>query len=371
MVAKQVMQPHALEEPASLLQAKTGVETHTPMTPVPAEGTQSLHGSGQPLPDKDRNFFESRFGHDFSRVRVHTNPRAAELAQAINARAFTIGRDMVFAATQYAPHSQAGRRLIAHELTHVVQQSQSQRSQRHGIHTLSTTSPLVQCAPSRLIPDLEDRTVRQLQSELPMARSDIMHQRLLDLIVADRSGKGTDFTIMVGNHPVSSSHLWTQALAVRPIPAGYSLNGRTIPPNTAPVNTHTKPLVLIGNSVFGPIRDPGNATLVQQFVVRLYSSVMHEYQHALQWRNPSRARAMGQERREVEAFFWEIEHSRDTGLRGHINSFRNIWSEAQSWWRAFQRSTYWSGLSAADRQAYLARYQRVSRIANSVLRTQP
>jgi hypothetical protein len=66
---------------------------------------------------------EERFGHDFSRVRVHTDAEAAESAQILNARAYTVGRDVVFAAGEYAPHDDLGRRLLAHELTHVVQQS--------------------------------------------------------------------------------------------------------------------------------------------------------------------------------------------------------------------------------------------------------
>src|SRR6185503_3554264 len=70
-----------------------------------------------------RAFFEPRFGANFSQVRVHTDTQAARTASSINAKAFTIGRDIAFAAGQYAPHSGEGQRLLAHELTHVVQQS--------------------------------------------------------------------------------------------------------------------------------------------------------------------------------------------------------------------------------------------------------
>jgi hypothetical protein len=82
----------------------------------------SLQSRGRPLPEASRAFFGARFGYDFSRVRLHTDNRAAETARAIDARAFTIGRDIVFGARQYAPQSTVGRHLIAHELTHVVQQ---------------------------------------------------------------------------------------------------------------------------------------------------------------------------------------------------------------------------------------------------------
>jgi len=82
-----------------------------------------LSGSGLPLPEPVRAFFEPRFGHDFSMVRIHTDVQAAKLARALNARAFTVGQDVVFGAGQYVPGTAAGMRLLAHELTHVVQQT--------------------------------------------------------------------------------------------------------------------------------------------------------------------------------------------------------------------------------------------------------
>ena len=79
-------------------------------------------GGGRPLPAPARSFFEPRFGHDFSAVRVHTGSAADASARSIQALAYTHGRDIVFRGDQYAPESTAGRRLLAHELTHVVQQ---------------------------------------------------------------------------------------------------------------------------------------------------------------------------------------------------------------------------------------------------------
>jgi hypothetical protein len=68
---------------------------------------------------------EPRFGHDFSKVRVHTDTNAAESSRSVNALAYTIGQDVVFGVGQYAPHTDSGKKLIAHELTHVVQQGHS------------------------------------------------------------------------------------------------------------------------------------------------------------------------------------------------------------------------------------------------------
>lgn len=86
-------------------------------------GDLGLTGGGQPLSSESRAFFEPRFGYDFGRVRIHTGPHAAGTAHALRARAFTTGEQIVFGAGEYAPGTLAGKRLLAHELTHVVQQS--------------------------------------------------------------------------------------------------------------------------------------------------------------------------------------------------------------------------------------------------------
>ena len=88
-----------------------------------------LRGPGQPLDGDTRSLMESRFSHDFSRVRVHTDAMAAASAQAVNAHAYTVGRHIAFAENQYAPATSGGRRLIGHELAHVVQQDGALSSQ--------------------------------------------------------------------------------------------------------------------------------------------------------------------------------------------------------------------------------------------------
>jgi outer membrane protein OmpA-like peptidoglycan-associated protein len=100
--------------------ATPGAQMH--VTPSVASGIQAMRGGGRALPATTRAFFEPRLCADFSRVRVHTDTRAEESANSIGARAFTVGRDIGFAKGQYAPESQEGRRLLAHELTHVIQQ---------------------------------------------------------------------------------------------------------------------------------------------------------------------------------------------------------------------------------------------------------
>lgn len=80
-------------------------------------------GGGQPLDGPTRATMESRLGHDFSGVRIHTDASAALAAQALGARAFTVGKDIVFSGSRYSPATPSGQRLLGHELAHVVQQS--------------------------------------------------------------------------------------------------------------------------------------------------------------------------------------------------------------------------------------------------------
>jgi len=89
---------------------------------APPTVSDVLGSSGEPLDSETRASMESRFGHDFSNVRVHTDEQAAESARAIDASAYTVGQDIVFGAGKYEPHSLEGRKRLAHELTHVVQQ---------------------------------------------------------------------------------------------------------------------------------------------------------------------------------------------------------------------------------------------------------
>jgi hypothetical protein len=92
---------------------------------APPSVERVLAGPGRPLDSSTRSFMERRFGHDLSRVRVHTVREAARSAQQVNARAYTVGSNIVFAMGAYAPTTKSGRKLIAHELAHVLQQSGS------------------------------------------------------------------------------------------------------------------------------------------------------------------------------------------------------------------------------------------------------
>jgi hypothetical protein len=87
---------------------------------VPPSVALDLNKSGQPLDSLTREFMESRFGYDFGKVRVHTGEDAAASTREMGARAYTVGRDVVFGEGRYAPSTNEGKQLLAHELAHVV-----------------------------------------------------------------------------------------------------------------------------------------------------------------------------------------------------------------------------------------------------------
>lgn len=121
--AQVVNQAHA---PAPTLSThRPSAEESSALPPIVHE---VLRSPGQPLDAGARAFMEPRFGRDFSGVRVHTDSQASRSARAVNALAYTVGRDVVFGAGQYAPKTAEGQGLLAHELTHVVQQGQGQGS---------------------------------------------------------------------------------------------------------------------------------------------------------------------------------------------------------------------------------------------------
>ncbi len=100
-----------------------------------------LRSSGQPLDAWTRAEMEPRFGHSFADVRVHADGAAAESARAVGAHAYAVGRDVVFGAGRYAPGSADGRRLIAHELAHVVQQRGSSASLQQQLEVGAVDDP--------------------------------------------------------------------------------------------------------------------------------------------------------------------------------------------------------------------------------------
>lgn len=111
---------------------RRATQSATESTAPPVVNQVLSSGNGQPLDAATRAFMEPRFGTDFNQVRVHTGGQAAESAQSVSALAYTVGSDVVFGNGQYRPETSEGQKLLAHELTHVVQQGTTLTT-HHGI----------------------------------------------------------------------------------------------------------------------------------------------------------------------------------------------------------------------------------------------
>ncbi len=138
-VADQVIRMPEFSRRFSLSPMKRGTESKGEVSPIVRE---VLSSPGQSLNADTCALMEQRFGHDFGGVRVHTDEKAAESARAANALAYTLGRDIVFGAGQFAPGTSGGDKLLTHELTHVIQQQKNEfESSVQRIQRTAATCP--------------------------------------------------------------------------------------------------------------------------------------------------------------------------------------------------------------------------------------
>jgi len=93
--------------------------------PAVTKGIKATQGGGKPMDGGTKSFMESRFGNDFSDVKIHTGDYAVQMSKELNAQAFTVGNDIYFNSGKYAPEASGGKHLLAHELTHTIQQGKS------------------------------------------------------------------------------------------------------------------------------------------------------------------------------------------------------------------------------------------------------
>ncbi len=143
---------------------------------VPPVVHQVLGSAGQPLDASTRAFMEPRFGHDFSGVRVHTGARADESARAVNAAAYTVGQNIVFSNRMFRPSEASGRQLLAHELTHVVQQSRGPASSLDRLSVGAADTPLEAEA---------DRVAARVMSNMPASKPAMTSTPLLSRLNPD------------------------------------------------------------------------------------------------------------------------------------------------------------------------------------------
>jgi hypothetical protein len=159
-------------------------------------------GAGVPLSPAVRSYFEPRFAHDFSNVRVHADDSAATAARGIQARAYTLGQNVVFGAGEFAPDSDRGMRLLAHELTHVVQQS--------GGAAPAAIAPKLIATPGAT-PTIQRDAAR-------VATIDATAQKLIDVAANSRTDAGVRavslvWGILQAYYPAESKALWVNVVS--------------------------------------------------------------------------------------------------------------------------------------------------------------
>jgi hypothetical protein len=165
-------------------EAREGADT------APASVDHVLASSGRPMELALRQDMEQRFGHDFSRVRVHSGAAAEQSARDVNANAYTVGHNIVFGAGQFAPASHRGRRLLAHELTHVVQQGTETEAQSAPVADRAFTvtaaereEPIATALfiKTRIAPQLGGMPgpARESRAAVPAAAGTLIHKALL------------------------------------------------------------------------------------------------------------------------------------------------------------------------------------------------
>ncbi len=233
-----------------LVQMKAFDGSHARQTGVPPLVHEALRSPGHPLDSATHAVMAPRFGRDFSHVRVHSDPVAAESASALNARAYTVGQDVVFGAGEWAPDTSAGRSLLAHELVHVLQQERS---------PLGVQRQPVGAASSADQEDFVRQTIRFLEQSAEhyglVARvDDALFDRVIDswysMVVRQEQLIDTD---LHGNAPLKASlrTAYISALRIlvtkRAATSGqteedlYRINSGRIPPWAQPHPSHLVP----------------------------------------------------------------------------------------------------------------------------------
>lgn len=142
--AKQIVWRNVEQDKEGPILKKRSDSNRPTVSPNLALRIEAFKGGGKPLSNEDRTFFERRFGTEFSQVKIHTGSQADRTARLINARAATLSQDIIFRAGQYRPGTSQGHRLIAHELTHVIQQRNGLNNNTNATKTLQRDDEITQ-----------------------------------------------------------------------------------------------------------------------------------------------------------------------------------------------------------------------------------
>jgi|GEM_PF-3946702 len=157
------------EEEEEMVQGKEASGMESQLSAPQEQAINALRGGGSPLAPDVRQFMEPRFGRDFGGVRIHTDARAAESARSIGALAYTVGRDVVFGAGMYNPDAADGKRLLAHELTHVVQQGASGATHGNSVVAGSSAAPARNATPRGTAVESRAPVASMVQRQTPPA----------------------------------------------------------------------------------------------------------------------------------------------------------------------------------------------------------
>jgi outer membrane protein OmpA-like peptidoglycan-associated protein len=185
-VADQVMSkrsPGAIDSAPVRVQRLSATPNGGVGGPAPPSVEGVLSGAGRPLEAGLRSDMESRFGHDFSRVRVHTSGAAERSARDVNAHAYTVGDDVVFGAGAFRPDTPEGKRLLAHELAHTIQQAS-------GVHRVQRWA---NCKPARM--SLEECPPREDGERRKARRGDMVFLQLDDILSTGERALVANFDI--------------------------------------------------------------------------------------------------------------------------------------------------------------------------------
>ena len=282
---------------------------------VPPIVHEVLRSPGQPLDAHTRSFFEPLFGHDFSRVRVHKDAKAGESARAVNALAYTVGRDVVFDAGQFAPEMSAGRKLLAHELTHVVQQRGSARALHRQAASPSKPAPRPDPVPGLGPTRAQEVEALIKASNYQDAIDKLVHYKYMDYEI--------DLKLLANQGMTYDPNL-------------TSVDGSTLMGSWDYLSTPEKAepaKVRIGPGAFSSVS-------------YLYSVIMHEYQHVL-WQqtlaHQKESQLLHSQRfvtpDEVQASAWEILHASESGLAKMPDRIARIWKNLnESFWQLDAKS---------------------------------
>lgn len=282
-----------------------------------------LNSSGQPLEAQTRAYFEPRFGHDFSRVRVHADAKTAASAKAVAANAYTVGEHIAFAEGQYQPATEQGRALMAHELTHVVQQGEGALSSRlevgsaeKGVDIVFKAGEMVarqviESAESAVVP--ARGTPEQLIREPGLATG---------LEARTPSAEVPDLTILTVNTAKLNIRAGLYQAALDVILDAVKATKPDLNKCDEIIYDSNYPEDSILNVNYDVIDNKvTNLVLVMLFgkkaftsVPTLYSCLMHEYRHVLVALRDPREEKEHNHYNDFMAHYWEISHCYETGL---------------------------------------------------------